>query len=264
LTLARVDYLCAQFLLRAIGHIAVDFRRDDKTMKHNFAAMAAIFSLACLTCAPRAEAGHGIRIDGGNGTGCMSTYTTNSDNSGAAAFVPGGTYANSVACTPNSSNASDLFPNGGPPNDAATFKPAYTATGGEMFQYYTGLVSPTPAAQVADWSLPTGPFGTLETEIELNNWCPGGSGASFKFDGNTFTGGCGGTPTDLLFSQSGSLVGYVTDASDGTATIHAGTSVPGWTESGGAVVPLPSAAWLLLSGLVGVGVMARKRRGIAA
>jgi hypothetical protein len=29
-------------------------------------------------------------------------------------------------------------------------------------------------------------------------------------------------------------------------------------------VPLPASVWLMLSGLVGVGVMARKRRGIAA
>jgi hypothetical protein len=77
-----------------------------------------------------------------------------------------------------------------------------------------------------------GPFGANETEIELNGWCPGGSGASFNFGGNTFSGGCGGSPTDLLFSQSGSIVGYVNDASDGTSTIFRSTSVPGWTESG--------------------------------
>jgi hypothetical protein len=162
----------------------------------------------------------------------MSTYTTNTSNSGAAAFIPGGTYANAVACTPNSSSPSDLFPNGTSVNDAGTVNASFTATGGEMFQYYTGAIQAVPDAQVAVWDLNTGPFGSHETELELNGWCPGGSGASLKFGGNTYTGGCGGTSTDLLFSQSGSLVGYVTDASNGTATIHAGTSVPGWTESG--------------------------------
>lgn len=185
----------------------------------------------------------------------MSTYTTNASNSGAAAFIPGGSYANVVACTPDSSNPSDLFPAGGPTNDAATVNTAYTATGGEMFQYYTGAIAAIPSAQVAVWDLLTGPFGAQETELELNGWCPGGSGASLKFGGNTFTGGCGGSSTDLLFSQSGSLVGYVTDASDGTATIHAGTTVPGWTESGAVSAPEidPASAMagltLLLGGL---------------
>ena len=199
-------------------------------MQHNFAAIAAAFSLACLTCALPARAGHGIRIDEGNGAGCMTTYTANSDPT--TAFTPGGTYANSVACTPNSSNPADLFPNGTPANDSATVNPAFTATGGEMFQYYAGAIGPQPDAQVVVWNLLTGPFGANETEIELNGWCPGGSGASFKFGGNTFSGGCGGNPTDLLFSQSGSIVGYVNDASDGTTTIFRSTSVPGWTESG--------------------------------
>jgi hypothetical protein len=222
-------------------------------MKYTFVAITALCTVASLTCAPRAEANHGIRIDEGNGSGCMSTYATNANNSGAGAFIPGGTYANSVACTPNSSAASDLFPDGGPVNDAATVNATYTATGGEMFQYYAGAIGAVPDAQVAVWNLLTGPFGAQETEIELNGWCPGGSGASLKFGGNTFTGGCGGTSTDLLFSHSGSLVGYVTDASDGTATIHAGASVPGWTESGVVSAPEidPSSAMAGLTLLVG-------------
>jgi hypothetical protein len=222
-------------------------------MKHTSLALTALFSALCLTCAPRAEAGHTIRIDEGNGTGCMSTYTTNADNSGAAAFIPGGSYANSVACTANSSSPSDLFPNGTAFNDAATVNASFIANSGEMFQYYAGVIGPTPDAQVAVWNLLTGPFGAQETELELNGWCPGGSGASLKFGGNTYTGGCGGTSTDLLFSQSGSLVGYVTDASDGTATIHSGTSVPGWTESGVVSAPEldPSSAIAGLTLLMG-------------
>jgi hypothetical protein len=205
-------------------------------MKYNFAAIATIVSLAYLTCVPRAEAGHGFRIDEGNGAGCMTEWTNVPNPAGstaAAAFVPGGTFQNAVACTA-SGDASILFRNGTPANDSATVNPAYTATSGEMFQYYASAVGAQPDAQVVLWNLTTGAFGST-TEIEMNGWCPGGSGSSFKFGGNTFTGGCNGTATDLLFSSAGALVGYVTDASDGTATIHQGTSVPGWTESGGTV-----------------------------
>jgi hypothetical protein len=236
-------------------------------MKYNFAVIAAISSLACLISAPRAEAGHTIRIDEGNGAGCMTTYTANSD--ATTAFTPGGSYANSVACTPNSSAPTDLFPNGTSANDSATVDPAFIATGGEMFQYYSGLIGPQPNAQVVVWNLLTGPFGA-NTEVELNGWCPGGSGASFKFGGNTFSGGCGGSPTDLLFSQSGSIVsivGYVNDASDGTAKIFQSSSVPGWTESGVATAPElnPSSAIAGLTLLLGSLAVLRgnRRMGLA-
>jgi hypothetical protein len=197
-------------------------------MKYGFATLLVFGFTASLTIVPRAEAGHSLRIDEGNGAGCMSTYTANGDATNV--FTPGGTYLNSVACTPNSSSPADLFPNGTATNDSATFDSTFTATGGEMFQYYTNAIGPQPDAQVALWNLPVGPFGAT-TEIELNGWCPGGSGASFTLGGNTFSGGCNGTSTDLLF-QSGSIVGYVTDASDGTAIIVKGAAVPGWTESG--------------------------------
>lgn len=203
-------------------------------MKYNVTAVAAIFSVACLASAPPAEAGHGIRIDAGNGAGCMSTWTNTADPTGAAAFIPGGTYSNSVECTASGSPLV-LFPNGTPANDSATVNAAYTASSGEMFQYYSGAIGAQPDAQVVLWNLAAGPFGAQETEMELNGWCPGGSGASLKFGGVSLTGGCGGVSTDLLFSQAGSLLGYVTDASDGTGTIHSGTSVPGWTASGGPV-----------------------------
>jgi hypothetical protein len=215
--------------------VILNFHRGEKAVKYNFAAIATIVSLACLTCVPRAEAGHGFRIDEGNGAGCMTTWTNDTSNTtGAAAFTPGGTYANAVACSA-SGGPDVLFPNGTPANDSATVNAAFTASSGEMYQYYSGAVGAQPDAQVVVWNLTTGPFGTQESEIELNGWCPGGSGSSFKFGGVTYTGGCSGVSTDLIFSQAGSLVGYVTDASDGTATIHSGTTVPGWTESGGSV-----------------------------
>ncbi len=204
-------------------------------MKHNLVAIAAILSVASLACAPRAQANHGLRIDEENGAGCMSTYTTDSSNAAALAFSPGGTYATITSCTPIGTSTADLFPDGNL-NDAATVNPSYTATGGRMFQYFTGAVvaGTVPEAQVALWNLATGPFGASETEVELNGWCASGGNASFSFDGNTYSGGCGGTPTDLLFSSAGALLGYVSDSSSGASIITV-SSLTGWKENGGAI-----------------------------
>jgi hypothetical protein len=252
-------------LTAAFTRTHVCFAGENKIMKYKVTAIAAISSMICLTCGPRAQAGHSIRIDEGNGAGCMSTWTNISDPTGAAAFIPGGTYTNAVECTASGA-PSVLFPNGLSANDAATSpgNSGFTATSGEMFQYYTGAVGAVPNAQIALWQLITGPFGAQETEVELNGWCLGGSGASFTYGGVAFTGPCGAS-TDLLFSHAGSLVGYVTDASDGTATIHAGASVPGLTQSGRGTLRAPEidpsaafAGFTLLAG--GLAVLRGDRR----
>jgi hypothetical protein len=65
-----------------------------------------------------------------------------------------------------------------------------------------------------------------------------------------------GTPTFLASGYSGLV---------DTVVVKMGSSavMDNFTYNATAV-PLPASAWLMLSGLVGVGVMARKRRGIAA
>jgi hypothetical protein len=203
-------------------------------MKNTF-AVSSVLSLG-LWFSTTAMAGHTIRIDSGNGTGCMSTWTTAASNAATSSFTPGGTYANAVACSASGS-ASVLFPNGVSANDAATVNSLYTASSGEMYQYYSGAIGVVPDAQVALWNLSAGPSGVAQTEIELNGWCPGGSGASFKFDGNSYAGGCGSSPTDLLFNTStGALLGYVSDSTTGGAsTIGTVSTLSGWTENGGAL-----------------------------
>jgi hypothetical protein len=215
-----------------------------KNMKYTYVAIAAACTVLSLTCAPRAEAGgRGTRIDDENGAGCMSTYTTNATNAGSENFTPGGTYANITACTPNFAGNPTLtvpevlFPdgtlNGAALNNVAS---PFIATNGTMYQYYTGPISTgsspnIPGAQVSIWTL-----ANSDTEIELNGWCLGGSGASFKFDGNTFAGGCATTsPTDLLFNSSGSVLGFISYANGDAGSPSMGTlaNLTGWTENGG-------------------------------
>jgi hypothetical protein len=209
-------------------------------MKCTSAALVAACSVASLLWVTRAEAGgHTIRIDQGNGTtGCMSTWTPNGDAAGAAAFIPGGTYGSSVACSPIANTPADLFVSsaGLPPNDSFTATnggAAYQATSGEMFQYFSGAPSTggssnVPTAQVAIWNL-----ANSDTEIELNGWCPNGvTGGSFTWGSATYggNGGCGASAvTDLLFNTATkAYVGYVDDS---TNTIEL-KSLPAWTVSG--------------------------------
>jgi hypothetical protein len=61
--------------------------------------------------------------------------------------------------------------------------------------------------------------------------------------------------------------GTVTATGTSTDLEFLGRQDPSWIaldDVSVTAVPLPASVWLLLSGLVGVGVMARKRRGIAA
>ena len=229
-------------------------------MKYNYLALTALFSIVYLTSGTRAEAGHTIRIDQGNGSGCMSTYTTISDPTGVASISPGGTFENVAACTPDSSSSSDLFPESSP-NDASTAiggGASYLATGGEMFQFYAGAVGPDPTAQVIEWTL-----ANSDTEIEMNGWCAGGATGSFTFGGATYTGGCGaGQATDFLFGASKGFIGYVNDS---TNTVDLTSAVPtGWTTNGSGTVTAPeidpASAFAALTLLAGTLVVLSDRR----
>jgi hypothetical protein len=228
-------------------------------MKHPSVAIIAVCSVLSLISAGPAEAGggHGIRIDDENGAGCMSTYNTDSTEnspsgvftSAAGAFIPGGSYLNATVCSPISASnpiaTSVLFPdgtfNGAANNDAISTS---IATNGTMYQYFADAITTPatpdtpatnniPTAQVSVWTL-----ANQDTEIEMNGWCPNGSGASFKFGGNTFAGGCGDTsPDDLLFDKTGSVIGFVsyTDGDPRSPTTGVVKDLVGWTENGKAL-----------------------------
>jgi hypothetical protein len=234
--------------------VAMNLSRDVEAMKYNTAALTAFCFTVCMASANLAEAGGGsgrsVRIDDENGKGCMSTYlTANTETSpsgvftsAAGNFIPGGKYLNATTCTPDfAGNPGDtaeqvLFPDG-PLNGAAQGDPTslFLAASGTMYQYFTGALTTTsgnatPDAQVSVWNLKNS-----DTEIEMNGWCPGTTGASFKFDGNTFAGGCAtGSAEDLLFNSTGGLIGFVsyTNGDASTAAMQPLTKLTGWTENG--------------------------------
>jgi hypothetical protein len=235
-------------------------------MKHT--AFGTAISIALfLTGASSAYAGHTLRVD--EGSPCMTTWNQVTPTPTlASAFSPAGASGDTVtACTPQS--AAELFYTGAGPNtafnDAATVDSSYTATAGEMIQFYS---AGTLASQAVIFTLGT----KSETEIELNGWCSGTTGGSFTWGGTTYSGGCGST-TDFLFDSSNKLAGYVTDSVGGPSTITLTTSLPtniGWTTGGGTVSapeidPASSiSAFTLLAGCLAVLHGSRRRLRKAA
>jgi hypothetical protein len=163
-----------------------------------------------------------------------------------------------VYCVPNSSLSFvwNNDPEAGTqnPNPASQADPTLAATGAVMYEWVdlnpnneTFTVN-MPDAEVIVWSIPanTGSGSSIKWpggfEFELDWWCgntltgaaASGETPSITWMGNsyTYTDGCSSfNGDDLLFNDSGVLVGYVDNPTSGTPTVTLGTSAPGWTES---------------------------------
>ena len=212
-------------------------------MKYTFAAITAVCTVLCLTCAPRAEAGgRGIRADlpcpyGGAGPPNSTLWSPIASTS---PFNPGALTANSAALVAGSDITTDSGSGGG-----------LAITGATQYDWYTNPIpstcSPTPSnpvEQVIDYKLAAG--GTLglaagDTEVQFNYDSSLASTkglASFTMSGITFTSNGPLLPTStdnsFLFGASGALIGALTLDVSGNTVLAAGVPT-GWTESGGTV-----------------------------
>lgn len=257
-------------------------------MKHTLAALAAIFSLACLTFAPSAKA-RSIRADSPGNVGCQLQNWSNPQTlAGPSPFTPGGvTFGASgtdyvVTCNSNSDNSTltsdknsffNVNSNVDPPypiqpNESygATQNTSYKATSGVLYQIISngsGANNNTSGfmdSEIVAWTL-----SNTDIELELNNWCSvGAGGASLTWGKNTFSGGCSSSTNDLLFNKSGNLIGYVKDLGS-TLTLVTATSLPtDWTSAGVAAPEIdPSSTFAALTLLAGgLAVLRGSRRTV--
>jgi hypothetical protein len=145
----------------------------------------------------------------------------------------------------------------GPPTPSSLVFASTLSSGGVTYGNTTPSSAGSDSSVEGNASSGTLPNSYVAEDVEYSNSNDyvesyfrlyGGTGAGAPFDAS-------GLP---VFSNATSNSGALT--SDNLGLVSQLT----YTITSLAPVPLPASAWLLLSGLVGVGVMARKRRDIAA
>jgi hypothetical protein len=220
------------------------------TMKSIPVAVAAVCSVACLTCAPPAEAGggRGIRADlpcpyGGAGGPNPDLWAP---TSGSSPFNPGLVTPNTATLVAGSTITQD--------------QASLAIISAIQYVYYSSPIPPASACPGNEFTLnPNGPLeqvmtytmdnnasvsqaGDVEVEFNYNTFfnpalATTAGTASFTMDGVTYTSSGTLLPTstdnDFLFSSTGALKGEIVTDSSGTASVVAGLP-QGWTiKSGG-------------------------------
>ncbi|HUN27183.1 MAG TPA: PEP-CTERM sorting domain-containing protein [Steroidobacteraceae bacterium] len=266
-------------------------------MKLNSTMLWVLSAVCVAMLSPNsAHATRGIRIDNPGGGGCQlqtSGWSPSASDPNAPhdAFSPaeitvgsGDTDDSLVFCTPTSAAdisstdpTASIFGWAGSIvyNAAGLVNSSLIANGGTVYDWVPNNYSDTQRgseylqAQVIAWTL-----GNGDSELELNDWCVTGSSesASLTWFQTSLRDDCSsGAADDLLFSNTGSLIGYVTGqySNDGVFSadlidLSGNALPPGWSEpagsSGSTSVPEPGTLPLLGSGLPLIALIFLRRR----
>jgi hypothetical protein len=246
-------------------------------MKSISVAVVALYSVACLTWAPLAEAGgsHGMRADlpcpyGGAGGPNPDLW---GPTSGSSPFNPGLVTPNTATLVAGSTITTD--------------QAELAITSAIQYVYYSSPIPPASSCPGNEFTLnPNGPLeqvltytmasnasvsqaGDVEVEFNYNTFsnptlATTAGTASFTMGGVTYMSSGTLLPTstdnDFLFSSTGALKGEIVTDSSGTASVVAGLP-QGWTiksgGGGGGTVPEidPASAvagFTLLAGVLAV------------
>jgi hypothetical protein len=219
-------------------------------MKNSILGVTVLCFVVCLTLVPRAEA-RAIRSDVTDPDGCPNLANWTTATPGPSPFSPGSITVGSssgsdsvVICqSTNSTNtaADGMFATNADPEVNAAYmgnnqSGAFLASSGLAYQFVNNPNGFTES-QVMVWTLANG-----DTELELNGWCQGTATGTFTWGNDKFTGGCGASTNDFVFTKAGTLAGYVNDE-DGAnglfVSAKEGAAIQGWSETTSTTVSAP-------------------------
>jgi hypothetical protein len=226
----RGDVLAAQ------GRLEILKRLD--TMKHLLVSIILASGFLFVTAPSQAET-LSFAAQDGNSYSAATSFTANDFTFNYAPASGGfGKVGNPVVCSPAcSSNGVDAFYsfNTGSLGFAATSGSAFTLNSLDLAQTFTTLSRPLDVLVT----------GTLE-----------GGGTVTE----AFTSAAGTADSFQLFTLSSAFTNLASVTINGVGSYPTTEFAVDNITVATAPVPLPASVWLMLSGLVGVGAMSRKRR----